>query len=98
MGTKSDQVVKNLDLVFNSKLYGNWNCSNTILIDDTKHKARRQPRNLLCIPKFDVSDPTRDSTQDTALLQLAQWLTELESDFEDIRDVLQNRPPLFTSI
>jgi hypothetical protein len=98
MGTRSEEVVKNLDIIFNSKEYGSWNLNNTVLIDDSKHKARKQPENLLWIPNFDVSDHTRDSSQDIALLQLATWLTSLESDFQDIREIIKQRPPVYLSI
>lgn len=44
-------VIKNLEFIWTS-LEGNYSAANTILLDDTAHKARFQPFNHLHVPEY----------------------------------------------
>eukprot|EP00158_Paraphelidium_tribonemae_P005293 Partr_v1_DN27267_c0_g2_i1_m38518 len=73
-----------------------WSAANTVLIDDSVHKARKQPRNHILIPEFDVSlDLLR---QDSHLHSLLEYLVELSrTNPSDIRRYLKERQITFTS-
>ncbi|KAJ3324939.1 hypothetical protein HDV06_005527 [Boothiomyces sp. JEL0866] len=87
IGVKVDTAVKNLDLIFDSKLSkGKWD-TNTILIDDSKSKAKKQPDNLVEIPTFDVTV----NSQDDSLLILENWLRNLEPG--DVRELIKQNHP-----
>lgn len=97
MGIKVDTVVKNLELIFDSEDLsdnGRWNSTNTILVDDSISKARKTPRNLLHILKFDVENTKVDSNQDTELKRLSEWLRLLKDqpDDADVRKIIETNP------
>jgi hypothetical protein len=95
MNVKSDNVVKNLDIVFKSKELSDeyfWTNKNTILIDDSPSKARKQPENLLTLPTFTVLDPTKDPQKDDYLLRLLKWTEMIPSDFDDIKLFIKQHP------
>ncbi|KAJ3274826.1 hypothetical protein HDV01_002030 [Terramyces sp. JEL0728] len=73
MGIKVDTAVKNLD-------------TNTLLIDDTRSKAKKQPDNLLEIPTFDVAV----ADVDNYLPVLEKWLLNVE--LGDARQMVKNPP------
>lgn len=73
-------TIKDLELVFGSSKVGGkkrrWDCSNTVLLDDSVVKATYQPYNHVCIPEF--SPPGEGQTEeDEALREVAGYLEEL---------------------
>jgi hypothetical protein len=93
MNVKSLDVVKNMDTVFQSKTLSknfHWNAQNTVLIDDTLTKAKKQPDNILLIPTFDVIKSTE--TPDDFLLRLLKWTEMVPEDFQDIRPFIKENP------
>ncbi len=81
--------IKNLSTVYNDRdinPLSNWNCKNTILIDDTAEKAIFDSKNLLHIPTFEYT-----SKRDENLLILQQWLANLkQSQPVNIQEYIQD--------
>jgi hypothetical protein len=91
MNIKSSNVIKNLNVIFRDKVLGlKWNELNTILIDDTKEKAKKQPLNLLQVSSFDLADHGFNASQDNVLLNLSNWIESLPLDVSDIRNYIAN--------
>lgn len=67
--------------------------TNTILLDDTDLKSRLTPRSSLSIPSYLVTDGQKQWENDTTLLHVLAYLTELSKNNEapsfDVRDYLE---------
>ncbi|KAJ2995747.1 hypothetical protein HDV02_000491 [Globomyces sp. JEL0801] len=89
-------VIKDLSIIYNSSELnkdGLWSPENTILVDDTITKAKKDPKNILVIPEFDVSNSNVNCQEDVELLRLKQWLEKLEDRIlPDVRDVIDAYP------
>ncbi|KAL2914357.1 hypothetical protein HK105_206129 [Polyrhizophydium stewartii] len=99
MGVASSKVVKDLSVIWNSPIFnpgGRWSETNTIIIDDSPGKSRKNPFNALFIPEFTYLTPTSrfsDPAKDIALFSLLMWLRRLEaSGFDDIREIVRTSP------
>ncbi|KAI8896696.1 NLI interacting factor-like phosphatase-domain-containing protein [Globomyces pollinis-pini] len=96
MNIKVDTVIKDLSIIYNSSEFnkdGLWSPENTILVDDTITKAKKDPKNILVIPEFDVSNSNVNCQEDVELLRLKQWLEKLEDRIlPDVRDVIDAYP------
>jgi hypothetical protein len=104
IGIKSNDVVKNLNLIWDSPEWsqnGRWNERNTILIDDSIGKARKNPKNLLLAPEYDVLNTAYDFSKDIFLLKLAEWTElvakriEVNGVNEDVSTLIQLQPEGF---
>jgi hypothetical protein len=98
MNIKTNNVIKDLNWLFQDETLsksGKWNAKNTIIVDDTSTKAKRNPRNLLLIDEYTVLDKTFDCKNDIELLKLLAWVEKLEErmgDCGDIRTVIELFP------
>ncbi|GAA5959413.1 hypothetical protein JCM3765_006596 [Sporobolomyces pararoseus] len=75
-------VVKDLSRLWKYlRPYGNFDASNTVIVDDTPSKLRAQPDSLIAAPTFDYPEEPSDETMkyqlDTFLLALVSMLTKL---------------------
>ncbi|KAK4046822.1 hypothetical protein OIV83_005818 [Microbotryomycetes sp. JL201] len=91
-------VVKDLDKLHNTGV-GNWNETNTIMVDDTPSKLRAQPFTLIGAPTFNYpktadsssfSARTALTTSDTFLLELVAMLDMLCNE-SNMTNVIRNR-------
>ncbi|MCJ1361527.1 hypothetical protein MMC16_000627 [Acarospora aff. strigata] len=86
------QVYKRLDKIWKDKRIryfhpdaesgGEWDQSNTVLIDDSKTKAATQPHNLLEVPEFTNSPEQRNTDvlkQVTAYLEELRWQEDVSA-------------------
>ena len=98
---------KDLEKIW-SRYDGEFSAVNTVLVDDSVYKARKQPENHLHIPSWEVipDDFIMSSTvvaddlivafEDRRLEYLAQYLEQLVSDGPgDVREYLRSKPPVF---
>lgn len=98
LNVKTNNVIKDLNMLFQDKVLsrnGKWTEKNTIIVDDTITKAKRNPRNLLVIDEYTVLDKTFDCNNDIELLKLLQWVEKLEergADYSDIRTIIEKFP------
>ena len=84
------EVIKDLDKIWSVLRYQasetsseeKWSQKDTVLIDDSPHKAVLQPSNHLCIPEYTLSagrafSENRSTVEDTALLEVIGILEAL---------------------
>ncbi|ORX75998.1 hypothetical protein BCR32DRAFT_296532 [Anaeromyces robustus] len=55
--------------------FGHWNEKNTIIIDDSPHKAKQYPYNAIHLPTYEITNKDNDS--ETVLLSLIKYLKTL---------------------
>ncbi|KAI5285306.1 hypothetical protein KEM54_000667 [Ascosphaera aggregata] len=96
------QVYKNLEWVWedvNIKGYGNWDQSNTVLVDDSRLKAASHPFNLLEIPEFDGRLPGFFDEGKAFLTVLRQlrvlsWYDNVSTKIREWDELRQEKLPL----
>jgi hypothetical protein len=71
--------------------FNHWNEKNTIIIDDSPHKAKQYPYNAIHIPTFEITN--EDSDSETVLLSLIKYLKRLyKSGTDNVQEYIKNHP------
>jgi len=71
--------------------YNHWSEKNTIIIDDSPHKAKQYPYNAIHIPTYEVTN--KDGENETVLLSLIKYLKVLyKKEPSDVQIYLKKHP------
>lgn len=74
--------------------FSDFSCKNTMLVDDSVYKARKQPLNHIHIPQFAIGNP--EPHQDDNLVVLCEYLNQIATTQPaDIQSFLKDNPPPF---
>ena len=87
-------TTKKLDSIYGSLLTEPFGPHNTVLLDDSIHKARCQPNNHLCIPEYDKQRASKYSNylNNTSDKGAAEELDDYLLQLVGVLDFLQNVP------
>jgi len=99
------ETEKNMDNLWNNKTdvhmngslypavnkFEHWNEHNTIIIDDSPHKAKQYPFNAIHIPTFEITNA--DNRSETVLLSLIKYLkTMFSKSPNNVQEYLKKHP------